>query len=58
MSYRAQQDRVGRFALFKRSLGPFNLVFGVVMAAARNFFDLEIDSKQLARSVQNVQGTR
>ena len=41
----AEQDRVGGFAFFKRAFGPFDLVLGIVMAAAANFFDAEIDLK-------------
>ena len=55
MSDCAQQNRVGRFALFKRTFRPFDLVLRVVMSAARNLFDLKIDLKQLTGRAQNVQ---
>ncbi len=41
----AEQDRIGRFALFKRTFGPFGLVLGVVVAPTRNLLDLKIDLK-------------
>ena len=53
VSNRAKQDRVGGLALFKRTFGPFRLVLDVVMAAAGNLFDLEIDLKKIAGGAQD-----
>ena len=53
VSNRAKQDRVGGLAFFKRTFGPFRLVLDVVMAAAGNLFDLEIDLKKIAGGAQD-----
>ena len=58
MSNGSEQDRVGPFAFLKRPFGPFDLVLDVVMTAAGNLFDPEVDLKQLARKAQNAQGAR
>jgi len=54
----AQKDRVRFFAFLKRAVRPFHFVFGVIMAAAGNLFDLEIDLKHVTGSLENVQRTR
>src|SRR5206468_9451130 len=54
----AEQNGVSRLAFFKRTLGPFGLMFDIVMAPAGNLLDLEIDLKQLAGQAQNAQRRR
>ena len=54
----AQKDCVRLFAFLKRALRPFHFVFGVIVTAAGNFFDLEIDLKHMTGRLQNVQSTR
>src|SRR5882724_11789919 len=58
MSDCAEQDRVGRFALFKRAVWPFGFVFSVVVTTTGNLFDTEINLKELAGRAQNAQGRR
>jgi hypothetical protein len=58
MSNGAENDRVGRFAFFERTFGPFNLVLSVVMTAAFDLFDAKIDLKKLARGAQDAQTLR
>jgi len=55
---RAQQNCVSSFALFERTFGPFDLVFRVVMSAARNLFDLKVDLKQFPGRPQDAQSLR
>src|SRR5260221_13660374 len=58
MSHGSEHDRVSRFALFKRTLGPFGFVLGIIVAATRNLFNLKINLKYLACGVQDFEGTR
>ena len=58
MTDSAEQNRVSSFAFFERTFGPFDLVFGVVMSAAGNLFDLKVDLKQLAGRAQDAQSLR
>src|SRR6266853_640537 len=58
MSDCTEQDRVGRFALFKRVVWPFGFVFSVVVTTTGNLFHFEIDLKDFTRGVQNAQGRR
>ena len=51
----AKDDRVSGCAFFKRACRPFRLVLGVVMTAARDLFDFEIDLKEFAGEIQNAQ---
>src|SRR6266853_4153380 len=53
-----EHDCVGRFALFKRPVGPFGFVLGVIVAATRNLFDLKINLKYLAYGAQDFEGAR
>jgi hypothetical protein len=53
-----EQNCVSSFALFERTLGPFDPVFRVVTAAARYLFDLKVDLKKFAGSSQDAQSLR
>src|SRR5207248_4580262 len=53
----AKDDRLSGGAFFKRPFRPFDLVLGIIVTAAGDLFNFELDLKELPCKIQNAQSS-